>query len=366
MRQERLYELDLLRIFAALAVIVIHTSSNFFYFNQLGYYLNIFCRFAVPTFLLISGIVLQYSQNSGNEFITKVFLKKRLTKVVIPYFVWTIIYIFYLNRHNIHDLLSLGIFKIIGESFIFGTGASHLYFILIIIQMYFLYPILRILMQKFLNMTLLISFVITLLIQTAIYLKLMHIINFKEYIINYSKLFPTWIFFFVFGIYLAKNLEKWKNLILKNSPVVVLLWGLSFVVLIADIKYTRVNSSMQPSVLIYSITSLAFFYIIFSKINKGLDRVRAFIDWASAQSMVIYFSQSLIIYLLLSVPRTIKTVGNIWGGTRGLLLLTVFSILFTFLFVYLSSLLPFGSYLGIVKSKRSLSSKILQKPGATI
>lgn len=95
--QPSIFYIDLLRCLAAFAVIAIHVLGPFRYLYgeipnadwlaAMG--INSFSRWAVPVFVMISGALLLSSQRSFN---CEVYLSKRISKVVIPFIGWTIIY----------------------------------------------------------------------------------------------------------------------------------------------------------------------------------------------------------------------------------------------------------------------------------
>lgn len=102
----RIEELDFARVLAMLSVITIHVTSTFVHYNSrvavsgmnLAFILNQLSRFAVPLFILLSGV------SCGlNGFCTaRQFLRRRLIKTGVPYLIWSLVYMLY----NIHADLS--------------------------------------------------------------------------------------------------------------------------------------------------------------------------------------------------------------------------------------------------------------------
>jgi len=96
-KSSSIFYIDLLRFIAAIAVIIIHVLGPFRYLYgdipdsdwlaAAGF--NSLTRWAVPVFMLISGALLLSTQKS---FECQQYLTKRLSKVVIPFIGWTIIY----------------------------------------------------------------------------------------------------------------------------------------------------------------------------------------------------------------------------------------------------------------------------------
>ena len=97
---------------------------------------NTATKLAVPGFIFISGLTLAYSYKEPKINNIYLFYKKRFINVVIPYVIWTLIYyLVYIILYNYE--ISLKFFL---ERLINGSMTYHLYFIIIIIQFYILFP----------------------------------------------------------------------------------------------------------------------------------------------------------------------------------------------------------------------------------
>ena len=96
-KRTSIFYIDFLRFIAAIAVITIHVLGPFrFLYGEIpeGEWLaaaglNSLTRWAVPVFMLISGALLLSTERA---FQCEHYLTKRLSKVVIPFIGWTIIY----------------------------------------------------------------------------------------------------------------------------------------------------------------------------------------------------------------------------------------------------------------------------------
>lgn len=151
---------DLLRIICIIAVIIIHASSPWEYrANQshqwlsadgLGCLLNQMGRFCVPLFVLLSGYVLtkRYADTSRPQpGRWTQFFKRRTSKILIPYGVWTFAGMFFRQRIVWHQS-SPALTNIIDNvNLFFGyltlRGVDyHFYFFRVIIQCYLLFPLL--------------------------------------------------------------------------------------------------------------------------------------------------------------------------------------------------------------------------------
>src|ERR1700749_2914497 len=87
-----------LRLLALYAVIILHCSSPLLAgYGKVpasdwwvGDFFNAITRFAVPVFVMITGALLLNRDYEIGDF-----LKKRLTRVVVPFLFWSLVYIWY-------------------------------------------------------------------------------------------------------------------------------------------------------------------------------------------------------------------------------------------------------------------------------
>ena len=131
--------IDLLRIIAILAVILIHTSSKTLAvsghdLDRLPWtlYLNQASRFAVPLFFMISGFVLALSYLFYASYFS--YLKKRVNRILIPYIFWSAVYYVFVYNNNTKNFF---------EVLIKGEASYQLYFIPALLLFYLLFPIIH-------------------------------------------------------------------------------------------------------------------------------------------------------------------------------------------------------------------------------
>ncbi len=148
MENKKYYFIDLLRITAALAVIVLHVSANLSVLKQvgssqwwLGNIFNASSRWCVPVFVMISGYLLL---NPGKEQSVGPFLKRRLIRVGVPLLTWSAIYFVWDEYANGAHLTIKEILKRI----LSGKPYAHLYFLFVIAGLYLITPILRKFLQR--------------------------------------------------------------------------------------------------------------------------------------------------------------------------------------------------------------------------
>ncbi|HHV60670.1 MAG TPA: acyltransferase family protein [Clostridiaceae bacterium] len=102
----RIKALDYIRVIATLAVIAIHVSSTYTLSNDIAYIINQSMRFAIPVFFILSGAAIFYSHYEKGRINYMVFVRKRFVKIVVPFILWTLIYLIYDAKNDISQVLS--------------------------------------------------------------------------------------------------------------------------------------------------------------------------------------------------------------------------------------------------------------------
>ena len=133
---------DTLRFMAIIFIIALHTFARFRYndiVNNSPYYvilpiIDSCMRTGVPIFFMLTGAFMLNKKIEDDYF---VFLKKRMPKLIIPFFLISIIYYLPLEC-NPHENTSIIGFFIKFTSF--GGTEFHLWFMYVIIMIYFLIP----------------------------------------------------------------------------------------------------------------------------------------------------------------------------------------------------------------------------------
>lgn len=150
MARKNYLSIHYLRIMACLMVILIHISATPVVtltpnsVSQIIFILlNQFAKPAVPIFIMISGFLL-HGIYRETELSPIQYWIKRLPKLVIPYVLWSLGYYFIYMKMGYYPLD----FAFIMKGILFGTFIYHLYFMVIIIQFYVLYPLLHFASKK--------------------------------------------------------------------------------------------------------------------------------------------------------------------------------------------------------------------------
>ncbi|MCX5780255.1 MAG: acyltransferase [Firmicutes bacterium] len=350
--RRRLTEFDLIRAGTALAVIAIHVTAGYMDLG-LGYYWNHLVRFAVPLFIVMSGLVLYWRDLDDAVIPTGIFYRQRLRKIVVPYFIWTLLYSI-LNAYLLHQHDLLVFLNTLGPSLLRGSAYYHLYFLIIILQMYVLYPLLRGWIERYPRSLLGGSLLLTGFIQVLLYLYLLHRITLPaQYSDLYLLAFPVWLFYFVFGMFAAARLADKSEYRegFAHTAVLGLVWLASLALMLIDSSLSGIYVSiLRPSVILYT---LASFYFFFALASTWRLRDQAWVGWLSNQSFLIYLMHPLVLTLLIITARKLGHPA-LWSGNLGLVVFYISVTIITLAGTYLISLTPLSALLGGVS--RSMKS----------
>ncbi|MFM7016471.1 MAG: acyltransferase [Bacteroidota bacterium] len=135
--------LDVVRFIATLAVITIHVVAPYLYLyghipnSSWSFYnaVDSLTRFAVPLFVMLSGALLLNKTMAIAEF-----LRKRFTRILIPFLFWSVIYSAYHFILHFHEFNTGFVYYFIDA---LSQGASyHLWYIYMLIGLYLTIPVL--------------------------------------------------------------------------------------------------------------------------------------------------------------------------------------------------------------------------------
>ena len=277
-----------IRGLAILSVIIIHTTTmRFNSSSMLNNWINLFfdqvSRFAVPVFFMSSGFGLGLKHMTETNILN--FYKKRL-KIIPEYIFWSIVYfVFSSNDKSLSKLLI---------DIITGNASGQLYFVIVLIQFYLLFPFIRRIAVR--KIGLLIFFVITVSCQ----IMYQSGYNFETYTIW------NWLFYFNFGIYLANN----HNLLMtiKRKSTFIFLIGTIAILFSAGLFFefserpiNLITSTIRPTMIFYSIGIMSVFLM---RLSKPLSFFRTL----DKHSLTIYYVHLLFLKVLFLVLEKVKVI----------------------------------------------------------
>lgn len=235
MKKEREITYDILKIFACLAVILIHVLMYTMKSEvdlltprwQIANLLNATVRFCVPIFVMISGAFLLSKEKPIplKTLFKKYILKTFLIVILASFFYRIIDSIFITGTEMNFEYLKDAFFRSIT-----GNGKFHLWYLVMLIPLYFFYPMLdkyvRNSSRKEIKYLLIVLLIFSIIIPT-----LNMIINVNQIILPYRELFliSAYLFYFLFGYYIYKYDFKKRTKIISIIlvPVGMLLIAIS-------------------------------------------------------------------------------------------------------------------------------------------
>jgi fucose 4-O-acetylase-like acetyltransferase len=310
-----------MRAVAMLGVLGIHTGAfalgnpdvNIHFFLLT----DILTRFSVPMFFFISAFGLFLNQDPLKPFHYLEFLKRRIHVVLLPYVMWSLIYIF--HQYLLDGNAVILTFPAIGNALLLGLGSYHLYFMVILAWFYLLMPLWR-------------SWVQVIIRHPVIWLALLYVLqnlfNYYSvslppshtdyawlntaiaYRLNYLVL--HYLFFFLLGAVCARLYPAFIDLLTRYSP---LIWcmGISGVAgmlayyyhLIYNLHYTCAAVSftlhqLHPLGIFYTLAMTLMLFLFFRRyaVPHQKHMLMTTLRNLGANSYVIYLIHPLVMYYL--------------------------------------------------------------------
>lgn len=280
--EQRYKNFDYLRGLAIAAVVLIHVTAPTAIAEETGGIIfNQITRFGVPVFVFLSGWGLTIAESYEKSANYLSFLKNRLVKLLPEYIVWNVIYYLYANLIE-REAIPIGGFI---RGLFFGTNYPHLYFVPLIVIFYIMYPLLTRLGDRLWGVGL--TFVITM---TSLIANPNIAEGFTQ---NQNPL--NWLFYFVFGIWIAQHYETLKNKLNKFWVLILLTISIIFIVL-------EPMRLVDDAVLVQTRPSVVFFSVLIILLNvvytNWLQPFKKVLDPLSDYSYTIYLSHYIFIRLI--------------------------------------------------------------------
>lgn len=307
--KDRILYFDWLRVYATIMVVTIHVGANFVGVNYTeglsgwtaaNFYESL-ARSSVPLFVMISGALLLSSKQEINY---SHFLRKRVSKILIPLVAWSFIYYCYkvFVGNWIAEFSIAEFFRL----FLTNGISVHFWFMYMILGLYFTTPIIKVFIQHARRKD--VEYFLLLWLYASVIVKFMKF----HYNLSFNiELFhvTNYIGYFVLGFYLATYpLKVWWTRI----GYAFALLGISLTFFLTYYFTLAHQGDPQlfwyeyhsPNVLLASVGLFLVFKHLFSKRQIG-----RFLGTVNSLSFGIYLLHILVMYMLTdtSVMRSIDS-----------------------------------------------------------
>lgn len=318
-KRPHIYELDPLRACTALGVVAVHAIyyTAFLNSSEIGYQMQnavvVTFHFTREVFIFVTAFALVYVYN-GRAISARQFWKKRAQGVLLPYAVWSIIYVL-INSKS----LTPGEFvrnSIVG--ILTGNASYQLYYILLTMQFYLIFPLFLPFIQKCARhpwITLAISFVLQFLLFAIDYATLQRSNQpFWQVVSDYQNRFLLiYQFYFMLGGLSALYFQQVRAFLLRYGNLILGAFLLTLAALeMHFILQVRVyhegigyaSSVLQPIMIFYSAAVIFFALWVacrWGNKSETRERPRGYRFWhaLSDASFGVYLIHALVLTLLL-------------------------------------------------------------------
>jgi peptidoglycan/LPS O-acetylase OafA/YrhL len=265
--RRHIYEADVLRVLTFACVIAVHTTAETTQAsNVTANFAVMLLHFTREAFFCLTGFVLVH-QYLGRTFNLGQFWWRRIVTVGVPYLTWTVIYTF-LNYQD-HPMPGPGeVTLTLLRNAALGTAWYHLYFLLVSMQIYLLYPLIAKLLTRTVGQhgRLL---AISAILQVGILSVLMYAApttGFGHSLVhNDAAIFVSYQFYILLGAVAAYHWPGWLAWIRTHRPTI--LAAVIAAAVAAEVWYlaavstgmlaTTAASVLQPVMLIWSVAAIA-------------------------------------------------------------------------------------------------------------
>ncbi len=378
-KRKYLYGVDLMRLLFILGVLIIHTSTVFTYKFQVGsasfLTLGSFhmpMHFTRMGFMFISGLVLFLNSYNRPMHLIK-FWKRRYFWVLIPYFFWNFIY--HLVEHDFEKISTGNWWLQYWDLLIHGNG-YYMYFLMVMLQLYLCYPLMRFLFKKTEGKHLIVFFCsIAIQLLITIFTKFIfpHLAteNWPYLFKSYGMFVLTYEGYFIAGALAGihySDVEKWivshiKQLFIATLigiPTMVLYYFYNIYIL--KLSYNKAYEVHQPLIVVYALIVISnifyvgYLYDRFVKNNKH-PKLIAFVSKAQKNAFGLYLTQTIALSILrmmiIPIPNGSWDIWLIWP------LATIFVIGFSGALSWILDNTPIAHYvIGRPLNKRGTNVRI--------
>ncbi len=277
--------IQIFRALAIIAVVMIHTCPP----GEWQIYCRPFINFSVATFLFLSGYLTKTENDNW-----KAFYKNRITRVIIPYIIWTILY-------SSLTVLKSGDVSCIAKNLLTARAAATMYYIFVYIQFVLLTPLLgKLAKSKYRNLGWFVAPLSTLIFK---YYSLLSGIELNPYVsLFWGDCCLGWFTYYYLGLVLGNHFIE-RNFSLRS---LVVLYFASMILQMAEgygwLMLGEANCGTQIKLTSF-LTSTIFLLIIYTILKKPHFAINSkFLRLLGDYSFGIYLCHIMVMRVLAKVP----------------------------------------------------------------
>lgn len=311
--RDRIIELDAMRTLAFVGVVLQHVLGAYARRSGVSLPENIviavlfgLCKFAVPAFLFVSGVVLFYNYYGKLHYLQ--FLKKRLSSIVFPYLIWSVFY-FLFEWHTQGEMPGKRAFLM---DIVTGDVSYHTWYVILIIQFYVFLPVIFALFSGLTRkIRTKMGWVCLLCAVCAGYVALLYIAPALEGVPILGEIFYTWrtknflfyLVYFLMGGLCALHLDAFRAFVRRAAPFL----AVAALLLYAYVEwrffqegfaYRILNLNLMGSLntrcFLFTVISIFMIYLLSIRIsqNRKAQKVSA---WIGKHSYTAYLAHAMVI-----------------------------------------------------------------------
>ena len=293
----RLLSADALRALATLWVVVIHTVA--WVSGDLYIGVDRIARWSVPAFVLLTGVLLSYRYGDGAVDV-RAFMTRRLSRTLLPFAVWAPVFVVWGWAVSKDPRPSGGWLSV--WTFLYW-GAGHLWFLLLIPQLYLLY-----LVWPRRRLALAAATALALQVGLAFAHLFAHLPNSVPQSLlqpHAAQLFPFWIGYFGVGVLAGRALAVRSEPRRVHAGLLVLAAGLTVAGGWLQVQYfggvatplqTGTGAFVLPQEPILVIGVAALVLLTARPLLAGRRRTSAAVSFVADNSLGIYIIHPVVVY----------------------------------------------------------------------
>lgn len=300
-----LWQVDVVRLLTFTAVIAVHSLA----FteqpdNRLAAGAMMLLQFGRNIFFTISAFVLVYAARKGPLKVGH-FWKRRFLYVAVPYVTWTLIYEAYSTFGPAHAPWSFGL---LGRDLLYGGAMYHLYFLLVTMQLYLVFPLLLAFVRRTAHIAGRVLIVVG--IANAAWLAVIQWVPApagpSAWLWHHAyEILPSYAVYVMAGCYAAVHLQSMQRWVQRHGRSMVW-WSLACAVAavvayglqLPTVAPRTAAAVLQPANLLTSAAALGLLYLLGTRWASGPRKRQSTIAVLSDASFGVYLAHPLILELL--------------------------------------------------------------------